>query len=132
MTQRVLIVDDEPVNRLVLFHILKAQGYEIAQAANGAEALHVLKTETIHWLFLDLNMPVLDGYQTIAALSSPPFSDLQQLKIVIVSATDRRTFEEELIRLQLTDTRIIGFLQKPISLPHLHQLMSGTPTRSLH
>ncbi len=59
----ILCVDDEPANLKLLENILVPRGYEVASAANGAEALQRIKTLAIDLVLLDLMMPEMDGLQ---------------------------------------------------------------------
>ncbi len=57
----ILVVDDEPRNRFVLADGLKRQGYEVAQASDGMEALNVFSRLPPDVVITDLRMPELDG-----------------------------------------------------------------------
>ena len=76
--KRILIAEDNPVNRELLHELLEARGYEIEEAENGQEALQMIAQSRPDVLLLDLNMPVLDGFSTVrkiredAAISSLP------------------------------------------------------------
>ena len=63
MTGRVLVVDDEQGIRTALNIILQVEGYEVAAATNGREALEKIETDRPDVVLLDLRMPVMDGYQ---------------------------------------------------------------------
>lgn len=65
---RILIVDDEPVIRLLLGKLLVAEGYEVATAANGDEAIHLSRTHCFDLFLIDLIMPGKDGIETILTL----------------------------------------------------------------
>jgi CheY-like chemotaxis protein len=65
---RVLIVDDDDDVRETLEIILTDEGLEVMTAANGREALQVLRTRRPDVVLLDLLMPEMDGWQTIDAL----------------------------------------------------------------
>ena len=58
-----LIVDDEKTNRLILKSLLSKQGYETIEAVNGQEAVDLFKRESPSIIFMDVMMPVLDGYE---------------------------------------------------------------------
>ncbi len=58
-----LIVDDEKTNRLILKSLLVKQGYQTVEAANGQEAIDLFKSESPSIIFMDVMMPVLDGYE---------------------------------------------------------------------
>lgn len=59
---RVLVVDDEPGIRATVQAMLEIEGYDVAQAANGADALAAVEREPPDVIVLDMRMPVLDGW----------------------------------------------------------------------
>ncbi len=59
---RALIADDELSNRIILKALLKKLGYEVCLAENGAEAVELFEREPIDMVFMDIMMPVMDGY----------------------------------------------------------------------
>lgn len=65
---RVLVVDDIPVNRMVVSRMLQARGLKVMEAASGAEALEMLDSEEVDLVFLDLHMPGLDGIEVARRL----------------------------------------------------------------
>lgn len=70
---RILVVDDARVNRTILVRALEAQGYQTAEAADGLQALARLAaagSEPFDAVLLDLEMPVLDGYETLARIKA--------------------------------------------------------------
>ncbi|HYE00889.1 MAG TPA: response regulator [Alphaproteobacteria bacterium] len=64
----ILIVDDDPRNRLALAEILSDLGEELVQAGSGEDALRQLLRRDFAVVLLDVNMPVLDGYETAALI----------------------------------------------------------------
>jgi len=82
---RVLIVDDEPSNRLLLSQILHHGGYSTSEAADGAEALRLLTTAGADIVILDLNMPRMSGPVFIKNVRAT--AALRELKIVLYTAT---------------------------------------------
>lgn len=75
MPQRlILICDDNEDNRIVFKAILDHTGYSVIAVDNGAEALEQARTSTPSLILLDLMMPGLDGWGTIAALKDHPLT----------------------------------------------------------
>ena len=62
---KILIVDDEINMRLVLTTMLKKEGYEVASASDGQEALQILKSGKIAVVVTDLKMPNIDGMELL-------------------------------------------------------------------
>jgi two-component system, response regulator, stage 0 sporulation protein F len=67
---RILIADDEPRIRLALRSCLEAEGYDVEEAADGAEALDMIVQHSPDLMILDLAMPNMDGMRTLSELSS--------------------------------------------------------------
>src|ERR1700687_1790206 len=67
---RLLVVDDNKVNRLLLAHSLELQGHSVALAENGRVALEMLRREGFDLLLLDMEMPEMDGFQVLEQLIS--------------------------------------------------------------
>jgi two-component system chemotaxis response regulator CheY len=59
---RVLIVDDEAHIRATVSAMLEIEGYDVDEAANGADALHAVERQAPDLILLDMRMPVLDGW----------------------------------------------------------------------
>jgi two-component system sensor histidine kinase ChiS len=67
---RLLIVDDKEVNRQLLRRMLEPFGFEIREAADGAEAVELWKTWEPHLIWMDIRMPVMDGYDATRAIKA--------------------------------------------------------------
>jgi two-component system, sensor histidine kinase and response regulator len=83
LRNRILIVDDDPLNVSILEEVLE-EGFVIAAAASGAEALRVAAEFKPDLLLLDIMMPEMDGYETCRRLRQSPESRF--VKIILVSA----------------------------------------------
>jgi two-component system cell cycle response regulator DivK len=68
----ILVVDDEAHNRTIAAKLLAHQGATVHLAGDGEEALTLLKTLTPTLILLDISMPKMDGFQTIAAIRTMP------------------------------------------------------------
>ncbi|MEG4209061.1 ATP-binding protein [Microcoleus sp. S13_B4] len=62
-TYRILIVDDKPLNRQLLIKILSPLGFELKEATNGQEAIEIWESWEPHLIWMDMRMPVMDGYE---------------------------------------------------------------------
>jgi CheY-like chemotaxis protein len=103
---RVLVVDDERLNRTVLRAALTKQGHEVVEAVNGREALDRLAEGPIDVVLLDIVMPVMDGYETLAAIKADPA--LAYLPVIIISGVDDLASVVRCIEMGATD-----YLPKP-------------------
>jgi CheY-like chemotaxis protein len=81
---RVLVVDDDPMLRLLLRLVLENYGHEVCTAEDGVDALHRIEAWTPHVVVTDLEMPVMDGEQLVRILRSQPAT--AGLKIIVASA----------------------------------------------
>lgn len=106
VSRHLLIVDDEPTNRNVLREFLAPLGFEIEEAADGAECLQRCAQRVPDALLLDLQMPKVDGFEVARRLRGR--AETRGLKIIAVSAS---VFEED--RQQAIDAGCDDFLPKP-------------------
>jgi class 3 adenylate cyclase/CheY-like chemotaxis protein len=86
---RVLVVDDTAFNRQLLTRLLKGIGHEPLEAGDGRAALELLRDPEIapvDVILLDIVMPEMDGYETLAALKSDPA--LRELPVIVISGVD--------------------------------------------
>jgi adenylate cyclase len=82
--QRVLVVDDNHVNRDLLRIRLEREDYLVEEAGNGELALAALRRERFDLVLLDVMMPVLDGIETLQAIKSD--AHLRDIPVIMVSA----------------------------------------------
>ena len=83
---RLLIVDDNEINRDVLARRLGRQGYTTAAAENGRKALEMVRTLKFDLLLLDIMMPELNGYEVLRHLKAD--SHLRDIPVIMISALD--------------------------------------------
>ncbi|MFP2768378.1 response regulator [Oceanisphaera sp. KMM 10153] len=124
MTIRILICDDSALARKQIANTLP-QGWtnQIQFANNGTEALDLLRVQGADVLFLDLNMPVLDGYGVLEAIK------LQDLPVITVVVSGDI---QPLARQRVKTLGAIGFIKKPINSDELMQLLSQYGLNPLH
>jgi adenylate cyclase len=86
---RILVVDDTPFNRQLLGRLLHRIGHETVEAENGKVALarlRDLEAPPIDVILLDIVMPEMDGYETLATLAADPA--LRHLPVIVISGVD--------------------------------------------
>ncbi|MBI4231237.1 MAG: hybrid sensor histidine kinase/response regulator [Planctomycetes bacterium] len=84
---RILVVDDSPVMRASLERDLRARGYEVAHASNGREAIEKVQAEPFDLMCLDVEMPLLDGFETLPLLRKT--HSMMALPVIMVTSLDR-------------------------------------------
>jgi adenylate cyclase len=81
-----LVVDDNRVNRLLLGRALEQLGHTVAFAENGRQALEALRHRRADLVLLDIEMPEMDGYQVLEALTADP--QLRDIPVVMMSSVE--------------------------------------------
>lgn len=117
MKTKCLIIDDEPLAINIIKNYLdQIEDFEVINTfSNAINALNFLKSNTVDVIFLDINMPVLDGINFIKSLENPPL-------IIITSAYDE--FAMETYELDVLD-----YLIKPIEFPRFMKALNKVNRR---
>jgi CheY-like chemotaxis protein len=105
---KILIVDDIPANLHLLRALLEAQGFEVAQAENGAEGLARLEEESFDAVISDILMPKMDGYRFCEAVRRD--ERLRQLPFIVYTSTYNSPEDEQLALAMGVDK----YLRKPL------------------
>ncbi len=87
---KILIVDDRSLNRQLLFKLLNPLGFDLKEARNGQEAVQVWREWKPHLIWMDIRMPIMDGYEATRKIKST-----DQGKSTAVIALTASVFEEE-------------------------------------
>ena len=104
----ILVADDSPDNSVLMEYLLTARGHEVRLAADGAEAVRLAKTLEPDLVLMDIQMPVMDGYQALRGIrglggrESPP--------VVAVTAGAMVGDREKVLAAGFS-----GYIRKPIA-----------------
>jgi two-component system sensor histidine kinase/response regulator len=83
---RILLAEDNPVNRELAAALLKKRGHTVLTAENGREALAIVERENADMVLMDLQMPVMDGFEAIRAIRAKEHRDGGHLPVVALTA----------------------------------------------
>jgi DNA-binding response OmpR family regulator len=105
---RVLVVDDDRTNRMMLTYRLEISGIQAAAAENGKEALRMLRAESFDAVLLDIIMPEMDGYATLENIKND--RSLQAIPVIMISQLDEMDSVIRCLELGAED-----YLPKPLN-----------------
>jgi CheY-like chemotaxis protein len=120
---RILIVEDNPLNLKLALMQLGKLGYEdVLTAAHGEEALAVLEKQKIDLIFMDLQMPIMDGITTTKRIRALELSNPSVVPILIVALTANISAD---IRNECFKAGMNYYLSKPFNLRSLAEVLTG-------
>lgn len=105
---KVLIAEDNPVNRELLRELLELRGCTVVEACDGQEALRIIEQTPPELLLLDIGMPVMDGFAVIRRIRENP--RFAKLPVVAVTAYAMRGDRERIL-----NSGFDGYLSKPVN-----------------
>lgn len=108
---KILVVDDIYTNRYLLSELVRLTGNEAVIAENGEQAIEILKSQEIHMVFMDIEMPVMNGVETTQYIRNELSSPLNAIPIIALTAHNPDLF--------FTDYADVGFdelITKPYSI----------------
>jgi CheY-like chemotaxis protein len=120
---RILVAEDNAVNRELLRELLEARGYTVLEACDGQQALHMIEQTQPELLLLDIGMPVLDGFGVIRKIRENP--RLAPLPVVAVTAYAMRGDREKILA-----SGFDGYLSKPLNPSSLTEELERLLTKS--
>ncbi len=109
MTKRILVVEDNDLNRKLFCDVLKANGYEVEPVADGEIALNAARAFAPDLVIMDIQLPNISGLDLIAAFRKDP--TLVDAPILAVTAYAGKGDEE-----RIRDAGAEGYLSKPVSI----------------
>jgi two-component system cell cycle response regulator DivK len=105
---KILIAEDNAVNRELLRELLEVRGYTVVEACDGDEALRMIEQTQPDLLLLDIGMPVLDGFAVVRKIRQNP--RFASLPVVAVTAYAMQGDREKILNSQFD-----GYLSKPVN-----------------
>ena len=107
----VLHVEDNVDNRILVRRLLMSEKYQVLEAGNAREALHLLESHTPDLILMDINMPDIDGYALTTDLKNR--EELKEVPIVAITANVMRGDREKVYQ-----SGCNGYIEKPIDVDH--------------
>ncbi|MCX6624106.1 MAG: response regulator [Acidobacteria bacterium] len=114
---RILVVEDNHVNQRVVTAVLRKNGYQVAVANNGQEALDLLAEQPFDLTLMDVQMPILDGIETTRRIRT----DLRWQNLPIVAMTAHAMNGD---RERCLEAGMNGYVAKPVQPAHLMSVIS--------
>ena len=111
---KILIAEDNPVNRELLRELLEMRGHTVAEACDGEEALGMMEQSQPDLVLLDIGMPLLDGFGVIRKIRENP--RFASMPVVAVTAYAMQGDREKIL-----SSRFDGYLSKPVDARSLVQ-----------
>ena len=111
---KILIAEDNPVNRELLRELLEMRGHTVVEACDGEEALRVIEQTRPDLVLLDIGMPLLDGFGVIRKIRENP--RFASMPVVAVTAYAMQGDREKIL-----SSKFDGYLSKPVDARSLVQ-----------
>jgi two-component system, cell cycle response regulator DivK len=84
MTKRILVVEDQEDNRRIIRDLVSSVGYALIEASDGAAGVRLAKEERPDLILMDIQLPVLDGYEATRRIKADPL--LSHIPIIVVTS----------------------------------------------
>src|SRR5438132_6836981 len=104
---RILYIEDNADNRMLVKRVLEAEGYRLLEAANARDGMEQVLAEMPDLILMDMNLPEVDGYTTTARIKATP--GLASVKIIAITANVMKGDREKTLAV-----RCDGYITKPI------------------
>ena len=115
---RILLVEDNAVNRTLAIRLLEKRGYSVATATNGREALDAMEREEFRVVLMDIQMPEMDGFEATAAIRERERESGRHIPIVAMTAHALKGDEERCIA-----SGMDAYVSKPIRSGQLYAVL---------
>ena len=111
MKKKILIIDDDKHIRLSMVgHLTKGLNVECIEAKDGKEGLAKILVEKPDLVLLDVNMPVMDGYDVLKKIRSSSIETLKEIPIIMLTGTSEKSVVMKILKMGVS-----GYLKKPVN-----------------
>ena len=114
MNEKILCIEDNPDNMLLIRRVLQARQYRIIEAANGLDGLKLAEDPEIKLVLLDINLPDVDGYEIARRLRTDLNHREQRIPIIAITANALKGDAEKAIQAGCD-----VYMSKPINIHEL-------------
>ena len=130
---RILVVEDNAANMLLLCNLLRHVGFEVREAKNGAEGVSIFEQWQPHLVLMDISMPVMNGYEATARIRELPYGD--NVKIVAITASvfseQHKTILEAgcdgVVNKPFQFNEVFDIIQQNLGLHYIYKEQTDTP-----
>jgi CheY-like chemotaxis protein len=116
----ILLAEDNLVNQKVATGALRKRGHSVVVAVNGREAIQALEREPFDFILMDVQMPVMDGFEATAAIRDREKSSGKHIPILALTAHAMKGYERACL-----DAGMDGYISKPIQPSRMFQIAEG-------
>ncbi|MFK7806450.1 MAG: response regulator [Saprospiraceae bacterium] len=116
----VLLVEDNKINIMVAMKFLKKWGLNVDVAENGQIALDLIQEKDYDLVLMDLDMPVMDGYEATAAIRASSLERINRLPVIALSASAVSDFREKAMEIGMNE-----YVTKPFVPEELYSVLNG-------
>lgn len=120
MGNRVLYIEDNPDNMILVRRILEARGYHLVEAPNGLTGLAIAESQPIDLILLDINLPDIDGYEVARRLRRSSKAILAHIPIIAITANALKGDAEKAL-----SAGCDVYMSKPLNIRELAARVAG-------
>jgi len=123
--KRILYIEDNDTNRMLVRRVLNAEGYTMLEAASGPAGVRAAEEHVPDLILMDINLPELDGYEVTFRIKQNP--QLRHIPVIAMTANVMQGDREKSL-----DAGCDGYIQKPIDIDVLPDQIAKFLMRSRH
>jgi len=117
---RILVVDDIFTNRLLLSELIKSTGHEVILVENGQQAVEQLERIEFHLIFMDIEMPVMNGIETTQYIRQKMSYPVNTIPIIALTAHNPELFFDD-----YSDVGFDELITKPYSVDKIREKINN-------